>query len=31
MLLSGIGAPYDPAMQRGIVGRNYCYQPAVEA
>ena len=27
MLLSGIGTPYDPASQKGIVGRNYCYQP----
>ena len=27
MLLSGIGTPYDPATQKGIVGRNYCYQP----
>ncbi len=27
MLLSSIGTPYDPASQRGIVGRNYCYQP----
>ena len=27
MLLSGIGAAYDPVTQRGIVGRNYCYQP----
>ena len=27
LLLSGIGTPYDPATQKGIVGRNYCYQP----
>ena len=27
MLLSGIGAPYDPATRRGEIGRNYCYQP----
>jgi gluconate 2-dehydrogenase alpha chain len=27
MLLSRIGTPYDPASQKGIVGRNYCYQP----
>jgi gluconate 2-dehydrogenase alpha chain len=26
MLLSGIGAPYDPATGRGVVGRNYAYQ-----
>jgi gluconate 2-dehydrogenase alpha chain len=26
MLLSGIGAPYDPATGKGAVGRNYCYQ-----
>jgi gluconate 2-dehydrogenase alpha chain len=26
MLLSGIGAPYDPATGRGTVGRNYAYQ-----
>ena len=27
MLLSGIGTPYDPATRKGIIGRNYCYQP----
>jgi len=27
MLLSGIGTPYDASTQRGVVGRNYCYQP----
>ena len=27
MLLSGIGTPYDSTTQRGVVGRNYCYQP----
>ena len=27
MLLSGIGSPYDAATQKGIVGKNYCYQP----
>ena len=27
MLLSGIGEPYDPATGRGVVGRNYSYQP----
>src|SRR3979490_1075644 len=26
MLLSGIGAPYDPVAQSGVVGKNYCYQ-----
>ena len=26
LLLSGIGAPYDPATGKGQVGRNYCYQ-----
>ncbi len=26
MLLSGIGAPYDPVTQKGIIGKNYCYQ-----
>ena len=26
LLLSGIGAPYDPATGRGVVGRNYAYQ-----
>jgi gluconate 2-dehydrogenase alpha chain len=27
LLLSRIGAPYDPATGKGHVGRNYCYQP----
>ena len=27
LLLSGIGTPYDAASQKGVVGRNYCYQP----
>ena len=27
MLLSGIGTPYDAETQRGVVGKNYCYQP----
>ena len=27
LLLSGIGKPYDPATQHGVVGKNYCYQP----
>src|SRR4029453_1783083 len=26
MLLAGIGEPYDPAIGKGAVGRNYCYQ-----
>ena len=26
LLLSGIGAPYDPATGEGVVGRNYAYQ-----
>ncbi|OGA37467.1 MAG: GMC family oxidoreductase [Betaproteobacteria bacterium RIFCSPLOWO2_12_FULL_62_13] len=26
MLLSGIGKPYDPVSNRGVVGRNYSYQ-----
>ena len=26
LLLSGIGAPYDPATGQGAVGRNYAYQ-----
>jgi len=26
MLLSGIGKPYDPASNTGVVGRNYAYQ-----
>ncbi|MGZ9899556.1 GMC family oxidoreductase [Shewanella gaetbuli] len=26
MLLSGIGKPYDPKTQTGVVGRNYTYQ-----
>jgi gluconate 2-dehydrogenase alpha chain len=26
LLLSGIGAPYQPAEGRGVVGRNYAYQ-----
>jgi gluconate 2-dehydrogenase alpha chain len=27
LMLSGIGTPYDPATEKGVVGRNYCYQP----
>ena len=26
LLLSGIGKPYDPVSNRGVVGRNYSYQ-----
>ena len=26
MLLSQIGQAYDPATQKGVVGKNYCYQ-----
>jgi gluconate 2-dehydrogenase alpha chain len=26
LLLSGIGAPYDPATGEGLVGKNYAYQ-----
>jgi gluconate 2-dehydrogenase alpha chain len=26
LLLSGIGKPYDPVSQQGVVGRNYAYQ-----
>ena len=26
LLLSGIGAPYDPNTGKGVVGRNFCYQ-----
>ncbi|WP_038937412.1 GMC family oxidoreductase [Bradyrhizobium japonicum] len=28
LLLSGIGQPYDPARDEGVVGRNYTYQTA---
>ena len=31
MLLSGIGEPYDPMTQRGVIGKNYCYQTGVGA
>ena len=31
MLLSGIGEPYDPAAQKGIIGKNYCYQTGAGA
>jgi gluconate 2-dehydrogenase alpha chain len=26
LLLSGIGTPYDPATDKGVVGKNYAYQ-----
>jgi gluconate 2-dehydrogenase alpha chain len=26
LLLSGVGAPYDPAARHGVVGKNFCYQ-----
>jgi len=31
MLLSGIGQPYDPVGQTGVVGKNYCYQTGTGA
>jgi gluconate 2-dehydrogenase alpha chain len=31
MLLSGIGQPYNPADQTGVVGKNYCYQTGTGA
>jgi gluconate 2-dehydrogenase alpha chain len=31
MLLSGIGKPYDPDSQTGVIGKNYCYQTGVGA
>src|SRR5262249_24075296 len=31
MLLSGIGEPYDPGSQKGVVGKNYCYQTGAGA
>ena len=31
MLLSGIGQPYDPATQKGVIGKNYCYQNGASA
>jgi gluconate 2-dehydrogenase alpha chain len=31
MLLSGIGQPYDPATQKGVIGKNYCYQTGAAA
>ena len=31
MLLSGVGQPYDPAAQTGVIGKNYCYQTGAGA
>src|SRR5262245_26473662 len=31
MLLSDIGQPYDPVTQKGIIGKNYCYQTGAGA
>jgi gluconate 2-dehydrogenase alpha chain len=31
MLLSGIGEAYDPVSQKGVIGKNYCYQTGVSA
>jgi gluconate 2-dehydrogenase alpha chain len=31
MLLSGLGQPYDPVAQTGVVGKNYCYQTGAGA
>src|SRR5262249_54995429 len=31
MMLSGIGEPYDPVTQKGVVGKNYCYQTGTGA
>jgi len=31
MLLSGIGTPYDPVSQTGVIGKNYCYQTGAGA
>jgi len=31
MLLSGIGEPYDPVTQKGVIGKNYCYQTGAGA
>jgi gluconate 2-dehydrogenase alpha chain len=31
LLLSGIGRPYDPATQTGVIGKNYCYQTSTVA
>jgi gluconate 2-dehydrogenase alpha chain len=31
MLLSGIGEAYDPVAQKGVIGKNYCYQTGAGA
>ena len=31
MLVSGIGTPYDPVSQKGVIGKNYCYQTGASA
>src|SRR4029453_201628 len=31
MLLPGIGKPYDPVAQTGVIGKNYCYQTGAGA
>jgi gluconate 2-dehydrogenase alpha chain len=31
MLLSGLGQPYDPVSQEGVIGKNYCYQTGAVA
>ncbi|HEU5277232.1 MAG TPA: GMC family oxidoreductase [Xanthobacteraceae bacterium] len=31
MLLSGLGQPYDPVAQTGVIGKNYCYQTGAGA
>jgi gluconate 2-dehydrogenase alpha chain len=31
MLLSNIGVPYDPEAQKGVIGKNYCYQTGANA
>ena len=31
MLTSGIGKPYDPDAQTGVIGKNYCYQTGAAA
>jgi gluconate 2-dehydrogenase alpha chain len=31
MLLSGVGEPYDPVAQKGVIGKNYCYQTGTGA
>lgn len=31
MFLSQIGEPYDPVTQKGLIGKNYCYQTGASA